>query len=524
MPPPSTMLSILNLASFADIFLQGVLCAQFAHYTNVNKHDSGRMKLFVAGLALLTTLKSIQVLAIMCIQTVTVGQNVAAITHLWHAQWIMNSALPEAVIVFYVQMFFCHRLWRLSHNVYVSFVPMTFFVFALAAASVAAYFFSNLSLSTLWYAIHLGAAMCGDLLQTGSIVFYLLLATSGDNPGKQIFLTAKLFHLSSKRQSAAPGALCAFTNFASVIVTLSLPAVITNRLSGQRVASSVANTFLPKFYVMAAMWTLNSRDDIRSAAANNPATHLDPRTTSGGMSGPETPRHLGAGEVEVETSGPLSTKPLAESKIIQPNLQQSNIHGHGSTHADGIILALKVEDWHKRDLMSRVVPSTPRESASWGLPPSESSSVAHRLPILGEDTTPRRSGGRRSCSWRCKQRRQSKQLSSDTGGRRKRDGAESPVRSGLQWMEIPRCRYSTIIGSRAPRTRSPSMAHRLGARVVPRVMRMIDEVAEGGVGDRARKTNGESRARSLGAALDAGRSSGAPRVDPAAGGADGDAS
>jgi hypothetical protein len=70
----------------------------------------------------------------------------------------------------------------------------------------------------------------------------------------------------------------------------------------QRVASSVTNTSPPKFYAVAAMWMLNSRDDIRSAAANNPATHLDPRTTSGGASGPETPWHFGAGEVEVETS------------------------------------------------------------------------------------------------------------------------------------------------------------------------------------------------------------------------------
>ncbi|KAF7350134.1 hypothetical protein MVEN_01315700 [Mycena venus] len=176
MPPQSTSLSILNFASFADVFLQGVLCAQFAHYTNVNEQDSGLMKLFVAGLALLTALKSIQVLAIMWIQTVTLVENLAAISHLWHAQWIMNSVLPEALIVFYVQMFFCHRLWRLSRNVYVSFVPMTLFVFALIAASVAAYFFSNVSLSTFWYAIHLGAAMCGRSPSDGK--YSVLLAAT----------------------------------------------------------------------------------------------------------------------------------------------------------------------------------------------------------------------------------------------------------------------------------------------------------------------------------------------------------
>jgi hypothetical protein len=47
----------------------------------------------------------------MYIQTVTLAQNLAAMSHLWHAQWIMNSVLPEGVIVFYVQIFFCHRLW-----------------------------------------------------------------------------------------------------------------------------------------------------------------------------------------------------------------------------------------------------------------------------------------------------------------------------------------------------------------------------------------------------------------------------
>ncbi|KAF7341931.1 hypothetical protein MSAN_02049100 [Mycena sanguinolenta] len=296
MPPQSTLLSILNLASLADLFLQGVLCGQFARYTNVNKHDNGLMKLFVAGLALLTALKSIQVLTIMAIQTLTLVQNLGAISHLWHAQWIMNTVLPEAVIVFYVQMFFCHRLWGLSYNVYVSFVPMAFFVFALVAASVAAYFFSNVLLSTLWCAIHLGVAMIGDFLQTGSIVFYL--------------------------RSAAPGALCALVNFASVIATLSFPAPTKNQLSGPEAASSVANIFLPKFYAVAAMWTLNSRDDIRSAAANNLTTHLDLGTmASGDTSSPEAPWHLAPAELET-SAGSLSAKSLTKSKTIRPNLQQ----------------------------------------------------------------------------------------------------------------------------------------------------------------------------------------------------------
>jgi hypothetical protein len=46
------MFETQDLAICADLFLQGVLCAQFAHYTDMNQRDSVLMKLFVAGLAL----------------------------------------------------------------------------------------------------------------------------------------------------------------------------------------------------------------------------------------------------------------------------------------------------------------------------------------------------------------------------------------------------------------------------------------------------------------------------------------
>jgi hypothetical protein len=51
-----------DLVMGGDLFLQGVLCAQFARYTNMNQRDSVWMKIFVAGLALLTTLKTTQVM------------------------------------------------------------------------------------------------------------------------------------------------------------------------------------------------------------------------------------------------------------------------------------------------------------------------------------------------------------------------------------------------------------------------------------------------------------------------------
>ncbi|KAJ7360783.1 hypothetical protein DFH08DRAFT_951434 [Mycena albidolilacea] len=54
------ILGVWDLAVCSCLFLQGVLCAQFANYMTLNKRDSVWMKLFVAGLALLTTLKTLQ--------------------------------------------------------------------------------------------------------------------------------------------------------------------------------------------------------------------------------------------------------------------------------------------------------------------------------------------------------------------------------------------------------------------------------------------------------------------------------
>jgi hypothetical protein len=123
-----------DLAGAADIFLQGVLCAQFAHYTNVNQHDPRSMKLWVAGLALLTTLRTLHTLcasplhskfcsltffrAAMWIQDVISFETPEAVSNLLHTQWVpLAMQLFEAVIAFYVQLFFCYRLWVeiLSH-------------------------------------------------------------------------------------------------------------------------------------------------------------------------------------------------------------------------------------------------------------------------------------------------------------------------------------------------------------------------------------------------------------------------
>jgi len=63
--------------------------------------------------------------------------------------------------------------------------------------------------------------------------------------------------------------------------------------------SAITNVILPKLYAMAAMWTLNSCEDIRTEAENGPSMYtIDLGTTVGGTPNSGMPRHLQTGETE----------------------------------------------------------------------------------------------------------------------------------------------------------------------------------------------------------------------------------
>ncbi|KAJ7726234.1 hypothetical protein B0H16DRAFT_1894857 [Mycena metata] len=284
-PVPWLTFESQDLTLGADLFLQGVLCAQFAHYTNVNKQDSVWMKLFVAGLALLTTLKTIQVLAMISIQNVVLFESPGATHDVGGRKWLgLMNLILEACVAFYVQLFFCHRLWTLSHNVYIIIVAISLFISALVTASAAAYFASTSTrIAGHLILTHLGLATGGDLLQTGSIVFYLL--------------------------SAAPGAFCALVDFATLT---------RSPRSGPTLAfeiSIIANIMLPKLYAIAAMWTLNSRDEIRSVATR-PDLPSFLEMGVGDTTAPEVPK-LHAGGIDMTDASSINAP-----KNIQPNFAE----------------------------------------------------------------------------------------------------------------------------------------------------------------------------------------------------------
>ncbi|KAJ7725694.1 hypothetical protein B0H16DRAFT_1781720 [Mycena metata] len=81
------------------------------------------------------------------------------------------------------------------------------------------------------------------------------------------------------------------------------------------VISIIANIMLPKLYAMAAMWTLNYRDEIRSAAVDFPSfggMGVDDKTA------PEIPRlRVNAGRIETSTTNSINAP-----ENILPNLAE----------------------------------------------------------------------------------------------------------------------------------------------------------------------------------------------------------
>ncbi|KAJ7314604.1 hypothetical protein DFH08DRAFT_428276 [Mycena albidolilacea] len=278
-----------NLAVCSCLFLQGILCAQFAHYMSLNKRDSIWMKLFVAGLVLMTTLKIVQSLAIMWIQNVTTFGDLEAGSNLWCKHWVWKvTIMLEAATAFYVQMFFCRRLWAISRNAYLVIICIVLFLLGLITSVVAiVYIFtSTLELMNRWGGAHLGLVLCGDLLLTGSTICYLLRhshqCTLPRGPTATILNRLRWVTL----QSAAPASLCALINFAGGTImnatTWTPPLAMVN---------FIANMVLPQLYVWSAMWTLNSREEICLAAEGCSYTINLLRTSVDGPSNPETTRH-----------------------------------------------------------------------------------------------------------------------------------------------------------------------------------------------------------------------------------------
>ncbi|KAJ7108225.1 hypothetical protein C8R44DRAFT_857756 [Mycena epipterygia] len=281
-PPPAAFLPAItfylggwDLGICADLILQGVVFAQIAHYTTLYAKDAKDglvLRAFVAVLLIITTLKSAQALVILWIQNVQHFMDVSAALNMFTTSWTTEANLVLiAIIAFYVQLFFCNRLWSISRNLYIVALIVTLFVFALIAAIVSCVFtFAGKSKNVTWskeavetfsVSIHLGTVFAGDVLLCGCTIYSLLRHSKHASPETAGILNA-ITRLTF--QSAAPAAVCALIN---LIGTVAWDGTEPNAYI---MLSLIANNMLPKLYAISAMWTLNYRKEIRRAHSIGP--------------------------------------------------------------------------------------------------------------------------------------------------------------------------------------------------------------------------------------------------------------
>ncbi|KAH8827607.1 hypothetical protein DL96DRAFT_1104443 [Flagelloscypha sp. PMI_526] len=251
----------------ADVFLQGVVVSQLAHYFSLYRKDKWQLKGFVLGLALLTTLKSVQSIGLLWNQSIVYALDLDRAAGLFSEQWYAQiNVSTVALIAFYVQVFFLQRLYSVSGKIWPTAAIFTLFVFGLISGFICTvYSFQNKSVTLQkWLAVHLSTVLIGDLLLCGSTVYFLLQHSRKVLPQTVGMLNA-IIRLTF--QSAAPAALCALIN---LIVTQIGNGDLTP--SASKFVAIACNEALPKLFAISALWTLNSRKRIQVHTSGTEST------------------------------------------------------------------------------------------------------------------------------------------------------------------------------------------------------------------------------------------------------------
>ncbi|KAJ7274800.1 hypothetical protein C8J57DRAFT_1505551 [Mycena rebaudengoi] len=259
--PPRSIPIILggyDIGIQAELICQGVLFAQFTNYWGHFGADMAIVKLFVFGLFLATTLKSAQAVMMYWAQNVESFLDLPAASNLYFSNWLFQSNLMAAVLIaFYVQVFFAHRLWGISKNIYLAVSVGIILTSSFVFGCVSCWFtFASVSraVNNYWIQVHRATMVAGDMLLCGSIVHTLLKHSKEALPqmaGTLNRITALTF------QSMAPPTGCALVNLVCFLVA-------HDTINVWMALVIATSTVLPKLYAISAMWTLNSRKDIRT--------------------------------------------------------------------------------------------------------------------------------------------------------------------------------------------------------------------------------------------------------------------
>ncbi|KAJ7666371.1 hypothetical protein B0H17DRAFT_1210691 [Mycena rosella] len=317
-----------------DLLLQGILFCQFVNYFTHYRDDKRTLQIVVAILFMATFLKSVQAFAIVWIQSIVFfGDLNGAILLNYTTWWQSGNPLMVALMGFYVQSYFCFRLWVISKKWYVVAPVATIFLFAFLSMVVATYFITTADgpkisawckhLRTLARLATNSAPSCrtlssvfaGDITLSFLTAFFLLKSKKNVLP-QTVGLISALVRLTF--QTAAPAALCAMFN---LIFSQVNP-------GGSGITSTAFNMALPKLYAVSMMWTLNARRTIRASHSSRGMTTSSNEISGGRSRAQRRPGDMELGVIQVLTQTE-TTQHIDVRDMFDPTQNGDAKRGHG---------------------------------------------------------------------------------------------------------------------------------------------------------------------------------------------------
>ncbi|CAK5282126.1 unnamed protein product [Mycena citricolor] len=166
-----------ELAVCSSLLLQGVLLGQTARYlaNGFHRTDPTIMRVWVAGLLVLSLGRNLFGIQLMYEQDTAHYLNFPAALGEWLSARFDASFLISGVLVYYVQMFFCWRLWTLCRQIW---LPSAFALLFSAGlvCSILAVPLAHMKQPVRWAAAYLSVYFVSDFLLCGSMMFFLLSA------------------------------------------------------------------------------------------------------------------------------------------------------------------------------------------------------------------------------------------------------------------------------------------------------------------------------------------------------------
>ncbi|KAJ7106766.1 hypothetical protein C8R44DRAFT_858278 [Mycena epipterygia] len=290
------------IGSCFELVLMGVLSCQFVNYYTWYPDDKRGLRIAAAILCLLSVLKSAESFAALWIFFIhhwgDIESDIMLSATGW---WDTANPLMVALINFYVQCYFCHRLLSFSKRWYVVAPIFSLFVFALLSIVLGTYYIATLQEDrvTDWFAAHLSSVFAGDFILSCTTAYFLVKTKKNVLPGTAGLINS-LVRLTF--QTAAPAGL--FTLFTLIFSQLHRS---NNAYLGY--TEIAFNQPLPKLYAISMMYTLNARRTIY--ASHRGRNGLS--NSSDAPSGSRTPRparrpngDVELGQIQVYTQTEMS--------------------------------------------------------------------------------------------------------------------------------------------------------------------------------------------------------------------------